>query len=113
MKAHSLKPAPGVGIEFTLRAPRRRPSRVKANVNWSHTIVQTVGDRELGLAYAGLAGFQAQAIQYLERAQPRDAPVLSQLTLLYDRSGQEEKAIPLDEEALKVAQYRAGDLKSA
>jgi hypothetical protein len=62
----------------------------------------TVGNRELGLAYASVAGFQEQAIQYLERAPEHDALVLAQLALLYDRSGREEKAIPLYEEALKI-----------
>jgi hypothetical protein len=61
-----------------------------------------VGDRELGLAYAGVGGFQGQAIQYLERAPQHDPLVLAQLALLYDRTGREEEAIPLYEEALKI-----------
>lgn len=61
-----------------------------------------VNDRELGLAYAVIAGFEAQAIQHLEQAAPRDARVLGQLALLWDRMGREADAIPLYEEVVRL-----------
>lgn len=61
-----------------------------------------VNDREIGLAYAGIAGFEAQAIAHLEQAAPRDARVMGQLALLYDRMGREADAIPLYEEVVKL-----------
>ena len=62
----------------------------------------SASDRELGLAYAGIAGLEAQAIPYLERAAPRDAVVLGKLALLYNRMGRETEALPLYEEALRL-----------
>jgi hypothetical protein len=55
-------------------------------------------DREFGLAYASLPGFESQAIQYLQKVKTKDADVLTQLAYL---TGGEE-AVPLYEQALKL-----------
>jgi predicted Zn-dependent protease len=62
-------------------------------------------EREWGLAYASVAGFERRARPLLENAvrqHPEDVAVLVQLAYLYDRSSQEEKAIPLYERALRL-----------
>jgi Tetratricopeptide repeat/Cytochrome c554 and c-prime len=60
------------------------------------------GPRELGLAYAKIPGFGVQAVQYLEKAPQDDAEVLLQLAYLYDSKGDEPRAVPLYEKALKL-----------
>jgi hypothetical protein len=62
----------------------------------------TAGDREYGLAYAQVAGYESRAIEYLERAPRDDAELLTRLAYLYDSGGREEKAIPLYEESLRI-----------
>lgn len=62
-------------------------------------------DREFGLAYASVAGFEARAREFLEKAAkryPDDAAVLVQLAYLYDSAAREDKAIPLYERALRL-----------
>lgn len=60
------------------------------------------GNREHGLAWAGQHGYESRAIQFLEKAEDRDAELLSQLGSLYDATGREERAIPLYQQALKL-----------
>jgi tetratricopeptide (TPR) repeat protein len=60
------------------------------------------GDREFGLAYAGVPGFEERAIQYLEQAPRNDPDVLLHLAFLYDSKGDEPRAIPLYERALQL-----------
>ena len=61
-----------------------------------------VGDREYGLAYAAVPGFEKRAVEYLERAPQDDAEVLVHLAYLYESSGNQSKAAPLYEKALKL-----------
>ena len=61
-----------------------------------------VGDREYGLAYAAVSGFEKRATEYLERAPQDDAEVLAHLAYLYESSGRQSKAAPLYEKALKL-----------
>ncbi|MGH7248146.1 MAG: tetratricopeptide repeat protein, partial [Pseudomonadota bacterium] len=60
------------------------------------------GDREFGLAYAAVGGFEKRARDYLERAPQDDAEVLAHLAYLYESGGKPSKAAPLDEKALKL-----------
>jgi len=60
------------------------------------------GDREIGLAYAAVPGFEKLAREYLERAPQDDAEVLSHLAYLYESSGNPSKAAPLYQNALKL-----------
>jgi tetratricopeptide (TPR) repeat protein len=60
------------------------------------------GDREIGLAYAAVPGFEKQAREYLERAPQDDAEVLAHLAYLYESSGDLSKAAPLYQKALKL-----------
>jgi predicted CXXCH cytochrome family protein len=60
------------------------------------------GDREIGLAYAAMPGFEKQARDYLERAPQDDAEVLAHLAYLYESSGNQSKAAPLYQKALKL-----------
>jgi Tetratricopeptide repeat/Cytochrome c554 and c-prime len=60
------------------------------------------GDREFGLAYAAVPGFEKRALEYLERAPQDDAEVLVHLAYLYESSGNQSKAAPLYEKALKI-----------
>ncbi len=60
------------------------------------------GDREFGLAYAAVAGFEKRALEYLERAPQDDAEVLVHLAYLYESGGNLSKAAPLYEKALKI-----------
>jgi tetratricopeptide (TPR) repeat protein len=60
------------------------------------------GDREYGLAYAAIAGFERQAREYLERAPQDDAEVLVRLAYLYEKGGNQSQATALYEKALKV-----------
>jgi predicted CXXCH cytochrome family protein len=60
------------------------------------------GDREFGLAYAVVPGFEKRAIEYLERAPQDDAEVLVHLAYLYESGGNPSKAAPLYERALKI-----------
>jgi predicted CXXCH cytochrome family protein len=59
------------------------------------------GNREIGLAYAAVPGFEKQAREYLERA-PQDAEVLAHLAYLYESNGDLSKAAPLYQKALKL-----------
>jgi tetratricopeptide (TPR) repeat protein len=61
-----------------------------------------VGNREFGLAYAALPGYEKRALDYLERAPQDDAEVLVRLAYLYESSGNQRKAAPLYEKALKL-----------
>ena len=45
------------------------------------------GDREYGLAYAGVPGFERQARDHLERAPQDDGEVLAHLAYLYEKGG--------------------------
>ncbi|MGA3238282.1 MAG: tetratricopeptide repeat protein [Bryobacteraceae bacterium] len=60
------------------------------------------GDREIGLAYAAVPGFEKQAREYLERAPQDDAEVLAHLAYLYESNGDLSKAAPLYQKALKL-----------
>jgi hypothetical protein len=60
------------------------------------------GDREYGLAYASIAGYEKQAQAYLERAPQDDAAVLANLAYLYERKGDLAKAATLYEKALEM-----------
>ena len=60
------------------------------------------GDREFGLAYASLAGFEKQARAFLERASQDDAEVLAHLAYLYESGGDPTKAAPLYTTALRL-----------
>jgi hypothetical protein len=60
------------------------------------------GDREFGLAYAAVPGFEKRAIEYLQRAPQDDAEVLAHLAYLYESSGNQSKAAPLYKKALKL-----------
>jgi predicted CXXCH cytochrome family protein len=60
------------------------------------------GDREIGLAYAAVPGFEKLAREYLERAPQDDAEVLAHLAYLYESSGNPSKAAPLYQKALKL-----------
>jgi predicted CXXCH cytochrome family protein len=60
------------------------------------------GDREIGLAYAAVPGFEKRAREYLERAPRDDAEVLAHLAYLYESSGNQSKAAPLYQKALKL-----------
>ncbi len=60
------------------------------------------GDREIGLAYAAAPGFQKLALQYLEKAKLEDAEVLATLAYLYESSGNQSKAAPLYQKAIKL-----------
>ena len=59
------------------------------------------GDREFGLAYSKLPGFEKRAMDYLERAPQDDAEVLTHLAYLYESSGESSRAAPLYQKALK------------
>ncbi len=60
------------------------------------------GDREFGLAYAAVPGFEKQARDYLERAPQDDAEVLTHLAYLYESAGNPSKAAPLYAEAIRL-----------
>jgi hypothetical protein len=60
------------------------------------------GDREYGLAYATIPGFEKQAREYLERAPQDDAEVLVHLAYLYESGGNPSKAAGLYAKALKL-----------
>jgi hypothetical protein len=69
----------------------------------------TADKRDLGLAYAAVAGgdrrLEQQAMDLLKRAaqrDPADVPVLAQLAQLYDRIGDEENAMRLCERAVRA-----------
>jgi predicted CXXCH cytochrome family protein len=68
------------------------------------------GDREFGLAYASIAGFERQARDHLERAPQDDAEVLTRLAYLYESAGSRSKAAPLYAKALQLdpSQVAAG-----
>jgi hypothetical protein len=62
-------------------------------------------ERDLGLAYASISGFETRARGLLEKAvtqYPDDVPVLVHLAYLYDRGAQEEKAMLLYQRALRL-----------
>lgn len=84
----------------------RKPGTRAAAVKGERKLVPFGGawaeDREFGLAYAAIPGFEGRAIKYLERAPQDDAQVLAQLAFLYDSMGREGKAIPLYEKALEI-----------
>jgi tetratricopeptide (TPR) repeat protein len=68
-----------------------------------------VDERDLGLAYAMIAGGDAtlrqRARELLEKAEkrdPEDTPVLMQLAQLYDEIGREEQAMLLSERVLRL-----------
>jgi tetratricopeptide (TPR) repeat protein len=60
------------------------------------------GDREFGLAYAAVRGFEKRAVEYLERAPQDDGEVLAHLAYLYESGGNPSKAAPLYERALRI-----------
>jgi tetratricopeptide (TPR) repeat protein len=60
------------------------------------------GDREFGLAYAAVPGFEKRATEYLERAPQDDAEVLAHLAYLYESSGKASNAASLYQKALKL-----------
>jgi predicted CXXCH cytochrome family protein len=60
------------------------------------------GDREFGLAYAAILGFEKQARDRLERAPQDDAEVLAHLAYLYESAGNPSKAAPLYAKALQL-----------
>lgn len=60
------------------------------------------GDREYGLAYANVPGFEKRALEYLKRAPQDDAEVLVHLAYLYESGGDQSKATPLYQRALKL-----------
>ena len=60
------------------------------------------GDRELGLAYAAIPGFEKQAVERLERAPQDDPEVLAHLAYLYEAGGDRSKAARLYEKALQL-----------
>jgi tetratricopeptide (TPR) repeat protein len=60
------------------------------------------GDREIGLAYAAVPGFQKLALQYLEKAKLEDAEALATLAYLYESNGNQAKAALLYQKALKL-----------
>ncbi len=60
------------------------------------------GEREFGLAYSAMPGFEKRAMEYLERAPQDDAEVLAHLAYLYESSGQPSRAAPLYQKALKL-----------
>jgi tetratricopeptide (TPR) repeat protein len=60
------------------------------------------GDREFGLAYAAMPGFEKVALEYLERAPQNDAEVLVHLAYLYESGGKQSRAVSLYEKALKL-----------
>lgn len=68
-----------------------------------------VEDRDLGMAYAVVAaresGFQDRALELLRKAD--DVPALSQLAQIYDRLGDEEKAMALCERILRAEPTQA------
>ena len=61
-----------------------------------------VGDREYGLAYGAVPGFEKRAVEYLQRAPQDDAEVMVHLAYLYESAGSQSKAAPLYEKALKL-----------
>src|SRR5260370_1105749 len=60
------------------------------------------GDREFGLAFAAILGLEKRALEYLERAPQDEAEVLVHLAYLYESSGNQSKAAPLYQKALKI-----------
>ena len=60
------------------------------------------GDREFGLAYAPVPGFEKRALEFFERAPHDDAEVLAHLAYLYESNGNPSKAAPLYQKALKL-----------
>jgi predicted CXXCH cytochrome family protein len=60
------------------------------------------GEREFGLAYASVPGFEKQARDHLERAPQNDADVLARLAYLYESAGNPSKAAPLYAKALEL-----------
>ena len=68
------------------------------------------GDREFGLAYASVPGFERQARDHLERAPQDDAEVLTRLAYLYESAGSPSKAAPLYAKAVQLdpSQVAAG-----
>jgi hypothetical protein len=68
-----------------------------------------VNDRDLGLAYAVVAGQDAglrqrvsELLRKSEARDPRDVPVLTQLAQLYDQAGDEDRASALWERILRL-----------
>jgi hypothetical protein len=61
-----------------------------------------VGEREYGMAYAAVPGFEKRAVEYLQRAPQDDAEVLANLAYLYESGGNQLRAAPLYEKALKL-----------
>jgi hypothetical protein len=66
-------------------------------------------DRDLGLAYAAVAGEDAglrqrasELLRKSEARDPQDLPVLSQLAQLYDQAGDEDRAVALCERILRL-----------
>ena len=60
------------------------------------------GDREYGLAYAAMPGFEKQAREYLDRVPQDDGEVLAHLAYLYEKGGDQRKATALYDKALKA-----------
>jgi tetratricopeptide (TPR) repeat protein len=66
------------------------------------------GDREYGLAYATVPGFEKQARAYLDRSGATDPDVLTYRAYLYESSGELPAAMRLYEEALKSDSAQVG-----
>src|SRR5260370_13138597 len=91
-----------VYTEHTIRKPGGPVAPAKGERNLILFGDARAGDREFGLAYAQVPGYESRAIDYLERAPRDDAEVLTRLAFLYDSGGREENAIPLYEAALRI-----------
>ena len=82
-EAGSRRSALGVhGSRHSASRPPRQPRAPSAS--WFSSAVGKRGTANYGLAYAGVAGFEKQAIEYLERAPQKDAEVLAHLAYLYE-----------------------------
>ena len=84
----------------------RKPGTRAASIGGARKLAPfggaAAGDREFGLAYASLPGFEKQAREYLERAPQNDGEVLAHLGYLYESGGNAGKAATLYQKALKL-----------
>jgi predicted CXXCH cytochrome family protein len=91
--------------DHTIHVPGRAPSGPGA-AKQGHKLIAfggaEAGDRELGLAYAEIPGFEDEAIGHLERAPQEDPDVLAHLGSLWNSRGEYDKAIPLYAKALRA-----------
>jgi tetratricopeptide repeat protein/cytochrome c554/c'-like protein len=91
--------------DHAIRKPGALPSALAANSGERKLVPfggAVAGDREFGLAYSAMPGFEKRAMAYLERAPQDDAEVLAHLAYLYESSGQPSRAAPLYQKALKL-----------